>query len=77
MAQCWFRFLHILSNPVDLSRPEVISSTPKFLHMALTSESVIDPHQHACLRILPSIFFKAMRGISILVDSFLGQCEST
>ena len=24
IAQCWFRFLHILSNPVDLSRPLVI-----------------------------------------------------
>ena len=65
----------MLSNPVDLSRPEVISSTPKFLHMALTSEAVIDPHQHACLRILPAIFFKSMRAVSILVDAFLGQSQ--
>ena len=73
IAQCWFRFLHILSNPVDLCRPEVISNTPKFLHMALTSECVIDPHQHECLRTLPQIFFKAMKGISVLVDAFLGE----
>ncbi len=105
VAQCWFRFLHILSNPVDLCRPEVssphlqlhlgflpcdivkgihsrglvlqvISNTPKFLHMALTSESVIDPHQHDCLKALPGIFFKAMRGISVLVDAFLGETFS-
>ena len=41
--------------------------------MALTSESVIDPHQHECLKALPGIFFKAMRGISVLVDAFLGN----
>ena len=41
--------------------------------MAITSESVIDPHQHECLKALPSIFFKAMRGISVLVDAFLGS----
>ena len=52
---------------------QVISNTPKFLHMAITSESVIDPHQHECLKALPSIFFKAMRGISVLVDAFLGS----
>lgn len=40
LVQCWFRFLHILSNPVDLCRIEVISETPKFLHHALTSEKV-------------------------------------
>ena len=40
LVQCWFRFLHILSNPVDLCRVEIISETPKFLHHALTSEKV-------------------------------------
>jgi len=40
LTQCWFRFLHILSNPVDLCRVDVVSETPKFLHFALTSEKV-------------------------------------
>lgn len=40
LVQCWFRFLHVLSNPVDLCRVEVISETPKFLHHALASEKV-------------------------------------
>ncbi|XP_074641925.1 ral GTPase-activating protein subunit beta-like [Tubulanus polymorphus] len=72
VAQSWFRFLHILSNPVDLAKQHIIGQTPKFLHMALTSEAVIDPGQHECLNILPSIFFRAMRGTAILVDAFLG-----
>ncbi|XP_064603525.1 ral GTPase-activating protein subunit beta-like isoform X2 [Liolophura sinensis] len=76
VAQSWFRFLHILQNPVDLCHPEIISQTPKFLHMALASETVVDPSQHECLRKLPYIFYKAMRGISVMVNAFLGiaQC---
>ncbi|ELT94828.1 hypothetical protein CAPTEDRAFT_133737 [Capitella teleta] len=72
IAQCWFRFLHILGNPVDLSQTKIISNTPKFLHMALTSDAVIEPYQHECLRALPYIFQRAMTSISILVDAFLG-----
>ena len=72
-SQCWFRLLHILGDPVDLSQAKVISNTPKFLHMALTSESVIEPHQHECLRGLPQIFHKAMKSVSVLVDAFLGK----
>lgn len=76
IAQAWFRMLHTLGNPVDLCRPEVISQTPKFYHFALSSEMVIDPCQHPCLALLPQIFYKAMKGISILVDVFLGKYKS-
>lgn len=74
IAHSWFRFLHIVGNPVELCYPTVISNTPKFLHYAITSEHVVDPCQHKCLSILPQIFHKAMRGVSVLVDSFLGRC---
>ncbi|XP_039623311.1 ral GTPase-activating protein subunit beta isoform X3 [Polypterus senegalus] len=73
IAQTWFRFLHMLSNPVDLSNPAIISSTPKFQEQLLNVSGV--PHeviQHPCLKQLPQIFFRAMRGISCLVDAFLG-----
>ncbi|CAH1791195.1 unnamed protein product, partial [Owenia fusiformis] len=76
IAQTWFRFLHTLSNPVDLCQAEVISQTPKFLHMALSSENVIDPSQHECLKNLPQIFYKAMRSISVLVDAYLGISQA-
>ncbi|KAG8201782.1 hypothetical protein JTE90_027266 [Oedothorax gibbosus] len=75
VAQAWFRLLHTLGNPVDLCRPEVISQTPKFYHFALSSEMVIDPCQHPCLAVLPQIFFKAMKGVSNLVDAFLGIAQ--
>ncbi|XP_035223369.1 ral GTPase-activating protein subunit beta-like isoform X3 [Stegodyphus dumicola] len=75
IAQAWFRLLHTLGNPVDLCRPEVISQTPKFYHFALSSEMVIDPCQHPCLAVLPQIFYKAMKGISNLVDVFLGIAQ--
>ncbi|BFZ12491.1 hypothetical protein BsWGS_15530 [Bradybaena similaris] len=72
VVQCWFRFLHILQNPVDLSRPSVVSNTPKFLQHALTSEAVVDPSYHPCLARLPLVFLRAMRGISAMVNAFLG-----
>ncbi|XP_075220156.1 ral GTPase-activating protein subunit beta isoform X3 [Lycorma delicatula] len=72
IAQCWFRFLHCLGNPVDLCRPQVISQTQKFLQFAITSETVIDPCQHPCLAVLPTNFLKAIKGIAGQVDAFLG-----
>uniref|UniRef100_A0A672MNC8 Ral GTPase activating protein non-catalytic subunit beta n=1 Tax=Sinocyclocheilus grahami TaxID=75366 RepID=A0A672MNC8_SINGR len=74
VGQTWYRFLHMLSNPVDLSNPVIVSSTPKFQEQLLGGNSV--PHeviQHPCLKQLPQIFFRAMRGASCLVDAFLGK----
>ncbi|XP_062401605.1 ral GTPase-activating protein subunit beta isoform X1 [Sardina pilchardus] len=73
VAQTWFRFLHMLSNPVDLSNPVIVSSTPKFQEQLLGVSGVPqEVVQHPCLKQLPQIFFRAMRGISCLVDAFLG-----
>ncbi|KAG5836138.1 hypothetical protein ANANG_G00251400 [Anguilla anguilla] len=73
VAQTWFRFLHMLSNPVDLSNPVIISSTPKFQEQLLGVSGVPqEVVQHPCLKQLPQIFFRAMRGVSCLVDAFLG-----
>ncbi|CAH1262037.1 RALGAPB [Branchiostoma lanceolatum] len=73
VVQTWFRFLHVLGNPVDLSNPNVISQTPRFTHMAMISDVVIDPSHHPCLKRLPAIFLRAMKGVSGLVDAFLGM----
>jgi len=73
IAQCWFRFLHVLSNPVDLSRPLVIANTQQFLQATLTSGDVPVPNQTECLRQLPTIFYCAMRCIATIVDAFLGK----
>uniref|UniRef100_A0A673G501 Ral GTPase-activating protein subunit beta n=1 Tax=Sinocyclocheilus rhinocerous TaxID=307959 RepID=A0A673G501_9TELE len=73
VAQTWYRFLHMLSNPVDLSNPVIVSSTPKFQEQLLGGNSVPqEVIQHPCLKQLPQIFFRAMRGASCLVDAFLG-----
>ncbi|CAL4068438.1 unnamed protein product, partial [Meganyctiphanes norvegica] len=72
IAQVWYRLLHIIGNPVDLSRHTVISKTPAFLKYAISSELVIEPSQHPCLQMLPHIFLTAMKGVSGLVDAFLG-----
>ncbi|GCB61182.1 hypothetical protein scyTo_0009295 [Scyliorhinus torazame] len=73
ISQTWFRILHMLSNPVDLSNPAIISTTPKFQEQLLSVTGMAqEMMQHPCLKQLPQIFFRAMRGISCLVDAFLG-----
>uniref|UniRef100_A0A8D8UV98 Ral GTPase-activating protein subunit beta n=2 Tax=Cacopsylla melanoneura TaxID=428564 RepID=A0A8D8UV98_9HEMI len=76
IAQCWFRFLHTLGSPVDLSRPQVISQTPAFLQHALTND-LADPSLHPCLVTLPVNFCKAIKGVASIVDAFLGLPVST
>ncbi|KAM8756150.1 ral GTPase-activating protein subunit beta isoform 2-T2 [Acanthopagrus schlegelii] len=61
VSHTWFRFLHLLSNPVDLSRHVIVGTTPSSQEEALRGDNL-----------LPKIFFRAMRGVSTLVDAFLG-----
>lgn len=66
--------LFVCSNPVDLSNPAIISSTPKFQEQFLNVSGMTQElNQYPCLKHLPQIFFRAMRGISCLVDAFLGN----
>ena len=60
LRQCWFRFLHIIGNPIELCFPELIFKDDK------TKD---DKTNHT---LLPFIFHKAIKGICILVDIFLG-----
>lgn len=71
LIQCWFRILHIIGNPVDLCKKEIIGDTPRFKEFALSSDEVISPESHPCLKILPQNFSQAMKGIAVLVNSFL------
>ncbi|XP_030759935.1 ral GTPase-activating protein subunit beta isoform X2 [Sitophilus oryzae] len=72
MAQSWYRFLNTIGNPVNLTKPEIISQTQKFLQFAISTDGVVDPCQHPCLQLLPVIFLKAIKGIAGQVDAFLG-----
>ena len=70
VVQCWFRMLHALGNLVDLSRKETIGGTPAFIEEAQRGSS-LSLGDHVCLRQLPRIFFKAMKGLAANVDAFL------
>ncbi|KAF5302204.1 hypothetical protein FQA39_LY10243 [Lamprigera yunnana] len=77
VVQSWYRFLNTIGNPANLTKPEIISQTPKFLHYAISSESVMDPCYHSCLQVLPLVFLKAIKGIAGQVDAFLGIAQPT
>lgn len=79
LIQSWFRFLHIIGNPVDLACKDIISDTPKFKEHALISSSTHQPSLHQCLNSLPQNFYAALKGVATLADTLLGvkcTCET-
>ncbi|KAM9361398.1 ral GTPase-activating protein subunit beta [Symphorus nematophorus] len=62
VSHTWFRFLHLLSNPMELSQQKVVGSTPPVQEEALLRADSQ----------LTNIFFRNMRAVSTLVDAFLG-----
>lgn len=79
LVQSWFRFLHIMGNPVDLSSKDIVSDTPKFKEYALINPNVDQPSSHPCLNTLPQNFYAALKGVATLADTFLGikcDCET-
>ena len=41
VTQSWYRFLHSIGNPVDLSKTEIISQTQAFYQYAIVAKNVI------------------------------------
>ncbi|XP_039256619.2 ral GTPase-activating protein subunit beta-like isoform X2 [Styela clava] len=72
MTQTWYRMLHMINNPVDLSNANLISKYQGFFETAFTRDNLQEPAQHPSLAMLPTIFLRALRGISTHVDAFLG-----
>ena len=81
LVQCWFRMLHTLGNPVDLSYPSKIENLPAFQEVSadFESDSLRSSKQQAvspteeCLNALPQIFHESMKGVSTLVYLFLSH----
>ncbi|KAL5279964.1 RALGAPB family protein [Megaselia abdita] len=76
IAQTWYRVLRTIGSPTDLCSPNKISKTPQFIQWALTKENGGEPAHHPCLQVLPHNFLKAIKGISALVDGFLGLSKA-
>lgn len=74
VSQTWFRFLHLIGNPVELSIPSSIAKSLRETGSPAINgmESGVESKQHPCLNDLPENFKRAMKGISSLVNSFLG-----
>lgn len=74
VSQTWFRFLHILGNPVDLCFPN--SGLSNAARQRSASDDLSRPAMPV-LTGLPENFRSAMRGISMLVNTFLGAPNPT
>ncbi|CAG0914457.1 unnamed protein product [Notodromas monacha] len=73
IKQTWYRMLHLLGNPVELTQVGVISNAPHFKHWAILQDNPKEPCEHPCLSVLPEAFGRAMGGIAAMVDAFLGN----
>ena len=69
LVQCWFRMLHTIGNPVELSYITTFSSLPAFQKVASESGDQFAALPHD----LPLIFHEAMKGVARMVYLFLGQ----
>jgi hypothetical protein len=76
VTQSWFRFLHIIGKPIDFC--DVISIS-KSLEIARANRLLKDNENYinmsanfSCIKKLPIIFLEFIKGISRIVDAFLG-----
>ncbi|XP_069360431.1 ral GTPase-activating protein subunit beta isoform X1 [Maniola hyperantus] len=75
VMQSWYRILHTIGNPVDLTKPHLISHTPEFLQYWMTAEEGKEGKEgrEAWVGALAHIFHRAMLGLAAHVDAFLGR----
>lgn len=79
LVQCWYRMLHTLGNPVELSYPHILARLPAFQEHGLEGDGQLQrskqqPHAtQSHLAALPRIYHELMRGVATLVYLFLGQ----
>ncbi|CAH2269392.1 jg16418 [Pararge aegeria aegeria] len=75
VMQSWYRILHTIGNPVDLTKPHLISHTPEFLQYWMTAEEGKEGKEgrEAWVGSLAHIFHRAMLGLAAHVDAFLGR----
>lgn len=86
LVQCWYRSLHTLGNPVELSYPNIIAKLPAFQklssergggegghHHHRSKQHLAAPSLQPNLAALPRIYHELMRGVATLVYLFLGQ----
>nr|CAH8840703.1 unnamed protein product [Trichobilharzia regenti] len=69
VKEAWIRILYLIGNPVDLSHERLICNTPIFEEYKKYSHN--DRVRWTCVY-LPYIYHQALRGLSMIVDGFLG-----
>ena len=82
LVQCWFRMLHTIGNPAEVSYPSRMLNSPAFKKAIDEFKANLHKHKHhhqptspveECLKGLPEIFREAMAGVATLVYLFLAQ----
>ena len=75
VSQSWFRFFHIIGKPIEFCDVNAISKNLELARSARLQkdiENLTTPTNFSCIKKLPIIFLEVLKGISRIVDAFLG-----
>lgn len=73
LIQTWYRFLHLIGNPVEIIERETFVRNPKFIKaMARNSQYQSKPDMHPHLDRLNDIFYITIKGLTTIVEIFFG-----
>ena len=71
VLQAWFRFFHIIGKPIDFCDVNTILKSAEFVRYQRNQKD-FDLTGIVCMKRLPVIFLETIKGVSRIVDSFLG-----
>ena len=76
VSQSWFRFFHIIGKPIEFCDSVHIGKMLEFARVNRMQKELENANmvaQFSCIKKLPTIFLEVLKGISRIVDAFLGQ----
>ena len=79
VSQSWFRFFHVIGKPIEFCDSVHTSKLLEFVRVSRMHkeiENLSSISQFTCIKKLPMIFLEVLKGISRIVDAFLGYTAS-
>jgi hypothetical protein len=76
VLQAWYRFFHIIGRPIDFCDTYHTSKLLEYVRMSRINKELDNLNsltQFTCIKKLPIIFLEVLKGISRIVDAFLGH----
>jgi hypothetical protein len=76
VSQSWFRFFHVIGRPIEFCDTYHASKLQEYVRVSRIHkdmDNLTTLTQFTCIKKLPGIFLEVLKGISRIVDTFLGH----